>query len=84
MAPPGKWFVFSDSSLFRTSTCSTSYESKELIDKNNDKDPEPAVSQSSVFLQLGKDKQQAISKKLSVVPEQDEQVSTFTLIIFTI
>ncbi|CAD5224686.1 unnamed protein product [Bursaphelenchus okinawaensis] len=64
------------------STCSTSYESKELINKNDDNGHDNnaarcAAETSSFYLQLGQGK--GNPKKLSVVPEQDEQLTVTSI-----
>jgi len=64
------------------STCTTSYESKELIVRDDDSPPESNsgnVPNQSVFLQLGNVGKRGNSKKLSVVPEQDEQLTVTSI-----
>ncbi|CAD5231801.1 unnamed protein product [Bursaphelenchus xylophilus] len=64
------------------STCSTSYESKELINKSEDSGQDNTAARcsaetSSFYLQLGQNKMNP--KKLSVVPEQDEQLTVTSI-----
>jgi len=64
------------------STCTTSYESKELIVRDDDSPPDGSsgsVPSQSVFLQLGNVGKRGNSKKLSVVPEQDEQLTVTSI-----
>jgi len=66
------------------STCSTSYESKELIVRDDQDDNSAAVQSndtqnSSVYLQLNNVARRSNSKKLSVVPEQDEQLTVTSI-----
>jgi hypothetical protein len=66
------------------STCSTSYnESKELIREDRDNDSianHSNAPNSAIYLQLNNVARRSNSKKLSVVPEQDEQVVFVSLI----
>jgi len=67
------------------STCSTSYESKELIVRDDQDDNTTAIhsndaqNNSSVYLQLNNVARRSTSKKLSVVPEQDEQLTVTSI-----
>jgi len=66
------------------STCSTSYESKELIARDEQDDKSVAVKSndaqnSSIYLQLNNVARRSNSKKLSVVPEQDEQLTVTSI-----
>ncbi|KAI6185302.1 hypothetical protein M3Y98_00008000 [Aphelenchoides besseyi] len=76
-------------------TCSTSYESKELIAREErQEDPNPPTNGNadqsttqnppSIFHQLSSIARRSNSKKLSVVPEQDEQqtVTSISQILF--
>ena len=80
--------------FFSHTTCSTSYESKELIAREEAKESAIEAAQyaqanvdastPSLLAQLGNITKRANSKKLSVVPEQDEQVRLLFLYRFSI
>jgi len=66
------------------STCSTSYESKELIVRDDHDENLSGVhsndpQMSSAYLQLNNVSRRSTSKKLSVVPEQDEQITVTSI-----
>jgi hypothetical protein len=73
--------LISGSGTGGSSGCSSSNESKELITSRDEDDSHTLIAQTSnVYLQLNGSKRAGSHKKLSVVPEQDEQQLTVTSI----